>query len=485
MSRLASLALVLTACQGAEVVPVIVGHAPRDEPPVTELPRSRLEACLAAPASLGRDAQAIRKAFCQELTDREIPGGALAIVRADGSIESLAFGRRCSDTEAPVTSTTGFRVGSLTKSMLAAGAVALAASDRLDLDAPLGRTAVLAIDLDPSLADASLRELLDHHAGLADHLPTPALRGADRSAVLRALVGEPIAAPGETWTYANGGYALAAARIEDTIGVPIAAVLRREVLAPLQLANAAMVPPEPVPTDVACGHLRDATGRWQPQRIADDFDRLAFAVAPAAAAGAMVAGVDELGRFAGCLADAALACPSWAAELRAQIGRTAVATDLAPHAAYALGLDVGELADGTRVLEHRGDTGDFAAQLVALPDRRVAFVMVLGASARLPATRAAFLGWAGVDPRRPAAAMGSLAGYVGRYRDRGGHTIEVVARDGVLALRRDHAPPVDLVHVEHHGFTAAGTTDALVFVRDGDAPARALRSATWFARRIR
>ncbi len=475
-------ALALTTCQGNEVVPVAVGH----EPPTraADGPRSALEACLSAASDLGDDAAPIRAAFCQELSARGAPGGAIAIVRETGAVESFAFGQRCSDSDAPVTPTTGFRVGSLTKAMLAAALVAMADAGQVDLDAPIGRERIAAIGLDSALARATLRQLLDHHAGLADHLPTAALRTADRNTALRALVGTPLAEPGETWTYANGGYALAAALVEDATTTPIATLIRGHVLQPLGLTHATLVPPQPAGDDVACGHLRGADGTWQAHRIADDFDRFAFAVTAAAPAGAMVANVDELARFAAAFAGAIEPAPAWASHVRRRVEGWPVATGLAPRAGYALGLDVWVARDGTIVLEHRGDTGDFSAYLAAVPSRRRAFAMVVDASARLPATRAAFLTWARVDPRNYPNAPGDLDGYVGRYRDRSGQVLDVAREGSTVVLRHGNTSSVRLVHVDHHRFTLAATRDEVVFLRDGDAPARALRSPTWFARRV-
>lgn len=121
---------------------------------------------------------------------------------------------------------------SFTKTVLAICALRLCAAGRLQLEAPLAG------------ADYSLRQLLNHTAGLPDYFTLEAYRAdvaADRDPWPRdRLFAETMAqgarfAPGGGWCYSNLGYMLVREEIERACGQPFAAYLRQEVTAPLGL----------------------------------------------------------------------------------------------------------------------------------------------------------------------------------------------------------------------------------------------------------
>jgi CubicO group peptidase (beta-lactamase class C family) len=119
---------------------------------------------------------------------------------------------------------------SLTKTALAAGALALVAGDRLALDAPLGSRPFTA------------RQLLQHTAGLPDYGDLAAyheavVRGQEPWSPdeLTRRVGSDrlLFQPGQGWAYSNLGYLFVRDMIEDRAGEDIGAALHRLVFAPL------------------------------------------------------------------------------------------------------------------------------------------------------------------------------------------------------------------------------------------------------------
>ena len=119
---------------------------------------------------------------------------------------------------------------SLTKTALAAGALALVARGRLDLDASLaGRP-------------FTLRQLLQHTAGLPDYGGLPSYheavaRRADPWSVdelLRRVSADTLLfSPGDGWAYSNVGYFLVRRQIEEATGEDLDTALRQLVFAPL------------------------------------------------------------------------------------------------------------------------------------------------------------------------------------------------------------------------------------------------------------
>lgn len=365
-----------------------------------DAPRERPEpiaACVERATALAdeRDA-AVARALCAEQRTHRVPGVVVAIAEHGAIAFRFAHGTRCDGRPEPVSEATAFRIGSLTKAITAAAAFAIAERGELVLDAPIGKAALAELGLADGLADVSMRQLLDHRAGLPDILPDATLRDRSRAEQLTALIGTPIHPAGSTWHYANGGYALAGALLGASAHAPWHAVVAREVFAPLAMTSARALP-DPQ-GDVACGHLPAGAG-WASFDVREDFDRFAFGVDATAPSGAVIATADDLLRFALALSRTPAERPPWTTRMLDAVTTTATPTGRRTGERYAAGLQVTE-SRGELVLRHAGNTGDFSAELVWVPERGVAAVVLGNAGVPLAATMAAALVRIGVDPRR-------------------------------------------------------------------------------------
>src|SRR5262249_43012204 len=92
---------------------------------------------------------ALDKVVAEEMSERNIPGAALAIVIGDRVVYAKGYGATSVESGARVTPDTLFRMGSTTKMFTAAALVTLAGEGRLNLDAPVGEYVK---GLHPSLA---------------------------------------------------------------------------------------------------------------------------------------------------------------------------------------------------------------------------------------------------------------------------------------------------------------------------------------------
>jgi CubicO group peptidase (beta-lactamase class C family) len=123
---------------------------------------------------------------------------------------------------------------SVTKTAIAAAALTLVGEGRLDLDTRLAGRAY------------TLRQLLQHRAGLRDYGPLPAYQEAvarhgdawPASVMLeRAKADQLIYEPDKNWNYSNIGYFFVRQIIEQTTGDPLGQVLERRVLRPLAISG--------------------------------------------------------------------------------------------------------------------------------------------------------------------------------------------------------------------------------------------------------
>src|SRR5258706_364214 len=119
-----------------------------------------------APASLDE----LQRRIAEVLEREHVPGAAIALVGRDGPIWVGGVGVRDRDTRAPMQSDTVFRVGSLSKSVIALGVMRLADQGKLDVDRPL-REILPDVDIDnpwEHVAPVTLAQCLEHTAGLDD-----------------------------------------------------------------------------------------------------------------------------------------------------------------------------------------------------------------------------------------------------------------------------------------------------------------------------
>jgi len=123
---------------------------------------------------------------------------------------------------------------SFTKTILAAASLVLVAKGRLRLDRPvLGR-------------EFTLRQLLQHRAGLPDYGRLPAYHACVAASaepwppaemLRRTGADRLIFAPGQGWAYSNIGYLLVRRLIEEASGEPLGTALSTLVMAPLGIRN--------------------------------------------------------------------------------------------------------------------------------------------------------------------------------------------------------------------------------------------------------
>jgi len=175
----------------------------------------------------------------REMRDIRAPGGALVIVSGDRIVHARGFGAAAPDGR-PVTRSTPFILGSLSKSFTALAVMQLVESGQIDLDAPVQRYLPTFRVRDPRASAAiTVRHLLNHTSGI----PTPAgmLLVAASAAVTRAeqmrlLQGVRLANdPGRTFEYSNANYWLLGLIVESMSGEPYDAYVRRHIFDPLDM----------------------------------------------------------------------------------------------------------------------------------------------------------------------------------------------------------------------------------------------------------
>lgn len=165
----------------------------------------------------------------------EVPGAGVAALREGSFLLRRVYGMADLELKVATTSSTNYRLASVSKQFTAAAVLLLVEEGRLRLDE---RVIERLPGLPAAAAGISIRHLLTHTSGLLDYedliVPGTArqLRDAD---VLRLLEAQKHTyfPPGTCYRYSNGGYALLALIVEAASGTSFASFLRARIFEPL------------------------------------------------------------------------------------------------------------------------------------------------------------------------------------------------------------------------------------------------------------
>ena len=237
-------------------------------------------ALVAVAALLLRDMPPTLDEAASDLVASGVPG-VIVHVRNGRDVRELAAGEAESGTR--------FRVGSVTKTFVAALTLRLADAGVLALDDTVERyTPRLLANGDR----ITVRDLLDHTAGLFDYTSDPALlRGEQSPSALVAIANKHERTEG--YAYSSTNYLALGLVLEAAAGAPLGELLRRRVFEPEGLRETTFEPgrvrgahlhgyERPAHQGVATGSLRDTSGR---------------SARSAWAAGAVVSTAADLDRF--------------------------------------------------------------------------------------------------------------------------------------------------------------------------------------------
>ncbi len=220
-----------------------------------------------APATI----EELRRRIAAVLEREGVHGAAIALVGREGPIWIGGLGVRDRETGVPVDGDTVFRVGSLTKSIIALGVMRLVDQGKLDLDRPLREVLDAGID-NPweDVAPVTLAQCLEHTAGLDDVRFNEIFTDDEVVSVRDTLALNPRSRrirwrPGTRHAYSNVGYTIAARAIEVASGEPFDEYLRREVMMPLGVRDADFHRTDVLAARLATGYLdRDRAAVFRP-----------------------------------------------------------------------------------------------------------------------------------------------------------------------------------------------------------------------------
>jgi CubicO group peptidase (beta-lactamase class C family) len=179
------------------------------------------------------------------MREHHVPGASVAIVQRNELALTEGFGVRDARTREPVTTDTVFEVASLSKPVLALGALRLIQQRRLDLDTPLVH--YLGHDY---LADQPAHRLITARMALTHRTGFPDWRASDDETGPLPL----LFTPGTRHGYSGEGILFLQRAMEAITGEPLQAFAQRELFEPLGLRHTGFAWSEAIERELASGH---------------------------------------------------------------------------------------------------------------------------------------------------------------------------------------------------------------------------------------
>ena len=274
---------------------------------------------------------------------KDEPGIAVGIAQGGRMVWGGARGLANLESQTPFTTSTPFRVCSISKQFACALAMREVRAGRLRLDVHPGHYLPWASDLDPTLTVA---HLMQNKSGIRDQWVMAMIMGAvatqpftldDGMKMVRHAPGS-MFAPGSRNLYCNVNFELLGQILETVTGKAVADLLATNIFTPLGMSNSSLGvdTSQAIPGDTR--GYRYINGRWE-----EEVNGIHWA-----ASAGIVSTAEDLLRWAACLRDPAAAGMPWVADIL----RTTPFNDGAP-AGYASGIN--HLSGhGREVLMHSG-----------------------------------------------------------------------------------------------------------------------------------
>lgn len=230
-----------------------------------------------------------------ELADKEhLPGLVIGVVMDGKLIHTRSFGMANLARKVPVSSSTEFRIASMTKSFVAMAVLKLRDQGKLALDEPaskylpeLRRVGLPTTDSPP----LTIRQLLTMSTGLPEDNPWGDRQmHLDNAAIVR-VVGAGLSfsnAPDQAYEYSNLGYILLGKIVSEVSGMRFQDYITKQILLPLGMTSTRWEYAQAAPDKLALGYHWNHDA-WQLEPILHDGD--------GAAMGGLITTMDDFARY--------------------------------------------------------------------------------------------------------------------------------------------------------------------------------------------
>ncbi len=299
-----------------------------------------------------------------EMAERNIPGALIGVASRGRLVHTQSYGLANVEVRVPVSDSTVFEIGSISKQFVAAAVMLLVEDGRLGLDDPIHD---FLPDLPSEWLGVTVRQLLTHTSGIPDYEEIQTYEAYrfrfTPDEIIRVAHSRPMDfEPGTGWYYSNTGYFLLSLIVERIAGRPFGQVLDTMVFGPLGMGQTRMADPEDIIQHRASGYWVDRMG-------VELMNRDATQASSTLGAGGLLSSVHDMVRW-----DEALYGDELLSEESKAVMWTSAVLPNGDDTGYAFGWGVGEYR-GRRSVGHGGQVAGFVASFLRLPDDELAIIV--------------------------------------------------------------------------------------------------------------
>jgi CubicO group peptidase (beta-lactamase class C family) len=292
----------------------------------------------------------------QFMTERHIPGAAIAVMKNGKVVKIKGYGVASLEHNVPVSTDTVFEIGSVSKQMTAAAIMLLVEEGKVSLDEKI--SAYLP-NTPESWRDVTVRHLLTHSSGIKSYSSLDGFELLKRLNVadfIKLLSPHPLEyIPGERNIYSNTGFSLLAYIIEARSGKPYIEFMRERIFRPLGMNKTDDRDPEYIILNRATGY------EWRGDRYAGR----SWDLTDLKGAGSIVSTINDMVKWSIGLDGGSFLKPAskaeWWKRFTFNDGKPSV---------YGFGWRISDVR-GHRLTGHTGQTAGFTSANFRYPDNGI------------------------------------------------------------------------------------------------------------------
>ncbi|MCK5652862.1 MAG: beta-lactamase family protein [Gemmatimonadetes bacterium] len=325
-------------------------------------PLSRLSAQVIRPTA--DDLTVMGERIQAEMTANNIPGVLIGVASRGRLLHVQSYGMANVELRVPVSDSTVFEIGSISKQFVATAIMLLVEEGRVGLDDGIHE---YLHDLPSEWLGVTVRQLLTHTSGIPDYEEIQTYEAYrfrfTPEQIIRVAHSRPMDfEPGTGWYYSNTGYFLLSLIVERVEGRPLGQVLRSRIFEPLGMNQTRLADPEDIIPHRASGYWVDRMG-------VELMNRDATQPSSTLGAGGILSSVHDMAKW-----DEAL----YGEQLLSEASKAAMWTPTVlpngDNTGYAFGWSVRPYR-GHRSVGHGGQVAGFVANFTRLLDDEVAIIV--------------------------------------------------------------------------------------------------------------
>ncbi len=307
---------------------------------------------------------AMDEAISAEMEANNIPGVLIGVASQGRLVHVQPYGMANVELRVPVSDSTVFEIGSISKQFVAAAALLLVEEGRLGLDDGIHEYLP---DLPSEWLGVTVRQLLTHTSGIPDYEEIQTYEAYrfrfTPEEIIRVAHSRPMDfEPGTGWYYSNTGFFLLSLVVERVEGRPLGQVLESRIFGPLGMNQTRLADPEDIIPHRAAGYWVDRMG-------VDLMNRDATQTSSTLGAGGIASSVHDMAKW-----DAALYGTRILSEESKALMWTPAVLPNGTNTHYGFGWRVQDYR-GQWSVGHSGMVAGFVANFLRLPEKGATIIV--------------------------------------------------------------------------------------------------------------